>query len=175
MVIKPFSIPIDLFNTYAKGAKQLVVHEAFDKIWCSLEIFLWFTPYTTVRSTPLAGADIRTFFAPAVMCCWAFSLLVKIPVHSKTTSTSNSFQGKFSGFLSEVTLIGPVPTSRSLPLIITSLLRMPWTESYFNKCAFVSIGPKSLMPTTLILWFLFSIIDLSIFPVSYTHLRAHET
>ena len=96
-----------------------------------------------------------TFLAPAWICFPAEALSKKKPVHSKTTSTSNSFQGKFPGFLSAVTLIGPVPTSRSLTLVITSLLRMPWTESYFNKCAFVSIGPKSLMPTTLILSFLF--------------------
>ena len=44
-----------------------------------------------------AGADITTFLAPASIWAEAFSFEVKKPVHSKTTSTSNSFHGKFLG------------------------------------------------------------------------------
>jgi len=51
-------------------------------------------------SSPLAGADITTFFAPAVKCFEAPSLSLKIPVDSITTSTPKSFQGRLEGFLS---------------------------------------------------------------------------
>jgi hypothetical protein len=34
---------------------------------------LWLTPYTIVFKSPVAGAEIITFLAPASMCAWAFS------------------------------------------------------------------------------------------------------
>ena len=42
--------------------------------------FSWFTPMTTVMSSPLAGAEMMTFLAPAVMCPLAFSASVNRPV-----------------------------------------------------------------------------------------------
>ena len=61
----------------------------------------WLTPKTTVLSTPFPGADIKTLFAPASKCAPAASLDVNKPVHSKTISIPNLFQGKFFGSLSE--------------------------------------------------------------------------
>ena len=94
----PDSIPILSFNTFAIGAKQLVVQEALETIvWFFFNI-LWLTPYTIVASTSFPvpgeypGPEIRTFFAPALICNWASSLEVKWPVHSKTKSTPKSFQ-----------------------------------------------------------------------------------
>src|SRR3546814_8978706 len=68
------------------GARQLVVHDAFDTIVCSAVSFSWLTPNTTVRSTPLAGAEMRTRLAPALRCLLALSRSVKKPVHSSAIS-----------------------------------------------------------------------------------------
>jgi hypothetical protein len=69
VVIKPFSMPKVSLNTLANGARQLVVQDAFEMMWwlagsyrCSL------TPITKVASSPVAGAEMITFFAPASMC-----------------------------------------------------------------------------------------------------------
>ena len=56
-------------STFASGARQFVVHEAFEMIWCFAgSYFSSLTPRTTVMSGPLAGAVMITFFAPAAMC-----------------------------------------------------------------------------------------------------------
>ena len=47
-------------------------------------------------------AEMITFLAPPLMCSFAVSIVVKIPVHSATTSTSTSFHFKSAGFLSAV-------------------------------------------------------------------------
>jgi hypothetical protein len=56
-------------------------------------------------SSPLAGALMITFFAPAVMCALAFSASVKIPVDSRTMSTPRSPYGSAAGSFSLRTLI----------------------------------------------------------------------
>ena len=55
-------------------------------------------------------AETITFLAPAVRCAEAFSLLVKMPVHSSTMSTPRSLCGSSAGFLTAVTLNGLPPT-----------------------------------------------------------------
>ena len=55
-------------RAFAIGARQLVVHDAFDMI-VSLPVSVSsLTPKTTVGIFPLAGAEITTFLAPAVIC-----------------------------------------------------------------------------------------------------------
>ena len=54
-----------------------------------------------VLSTFVPGAEIITFLAPAFICPIAFSLEVKIPLHSKTISTFRDFQGRLFGSFSE--------------------------------------------------------------------------
>ena len=82
-----------------------------------------FTPTTWVgMSLPLAGAVIRTFFAPAVMCLPAPSLLRKTPVPSITRSTPISFHGSCRGSLLDTTVM-------SLPfteMVVSSLI---WTSA----------------------------------------------
>ena len=90
--------PILSFNGLTKGAKQLVVQEAFEMTVSEDFKILWLTPNTTVASTSLPpGAEMMTFFAPLLICAEAFSLEVKNPVHSNTTSTPNSPQGMSAG------------------------------------------------------------------------------
>src|SRR3989339_191633 len=84
------------------GAMQLVVQEALLITTAfSFGTLPQFTARTYVgTSDPLAGAEIITFFAPALTCNSAPTLSVKRPVHSITTSTFNLPQGKSDGSFS---------------------------------------------------------------------------
>ena len=89
MVMLPSLMPKLRCSTRATGARQLVVHEALDTMWCfSGSYWSWFTPMTMVMSSSLAGAVMMTFLAPLSMCTDAWEALRKIPVLSTTTSTS---------------------------------------------------------------------------------------
>ena len=57
-----------------------------------------------VRSSPVAGAEISTFLAPAETCARAASALVKKPVDSMTTSTPRSPHGRAPGSRLDSTL-----------------------------------------------------------------------
>lgn len=65
VVINPFSIPYLSFNTLAIGAKQLVVQEAPDITVSEPSNMSLFVLNTIVFKSPVAGADITTFLAPA--------------------------------------------------------------------------------------------------------------
>ncbi len=102
----PFSIPNASFRTLAKGARQLVVQLALLMMLCLAGSYMSsLTPRTMVMSSPLAGALMRTFLAPAAMWARAFSASVKRPVDSMTMSTPRSFQGSGAGSLIWRTLI----------------------------------------------------------------------
>src|SRR6187551_2943909 len=68
VLIKPSTIPNLSFNTLAIGARQFVVHDAFETIVCAEVNFLWFTPITKVGVSSFAGAEKTTFLAPAEIC-----------------------------------------------------------------------------------------------------------
>src|SRR5712671_5247791 len=105
VVIWPFTIPNVSWRTLATGPRQFVVQEALEMIVCFRgSYFSWLTPMTTVRSSFLAGAEMMTFLAPAVMWALAFSASVKRPVDSMTYSTSRAFQGSWAGSLMARTL-----------------------------------------------------------------------
>ena len=73
------------FSTLATGPRQLVVQDALETIlWFFGSYLSSFTPITIVMSSPLAGAEMMTFFAPASMCALALSASVKRPVDSIT-------------------------------------------------------------------------------------------
>src|SRR6188474_2492269 len=66
VVICPLTMPNESFSTFATGARQFVVHEAFETTWCFLGSYLSsFTPITSVMSSFFAGAEMMTFLAPA--------------------------------------------------------------------------------------------------------------
>lgn len=46
------------FNTLARGAKQLVVHEAFDRTWISLVYLSKLTPTTNIGASA-EGAELH--------------------------------------------------------------------------------------------------------------------
>ena len=72
-------MPNSSMNTLASGARQFVVQDAFEMIECTAGSYVpSLTPSTRVAtSSPVAGAEMTTFFAPAVMCLCAFSDFVK--------------------------------------------------------------------------------------------------
>src|SRR3954470_6505498 len=65
VVIRPLTMPNSSLSTFAIGARQLVVQDAFEMIVCAApSYFSWLTPSTTVMSSFLAGAEMMTFLAP---------------------------------------------------------------------------------------------------------------
>src|SRR3954470_1650475 len=64
VVIRPRLMPHLSLSTFARGARQFVVHDAFEMI-ASPAYFAWFTPNTNIGVSSLEGAEMITFFAPA--------------------------------------------------------------------------------------------------------------
>ena len=124
------------------------MQEAFETTRWSFVSSCWLTPKTTVRSAPSQGAETSTRLAPAARCAEAFSLVVKMPVHSSAISTPSALCGRSLGSRTAVTLIGPRPTSIVSPETVTVPGKRPWTLSKRKRCALVSTGPRSLIATT---------------------------
>ncbi len=119
--MKPCSMPKASSRTLAIGATQFVVHEAFEITWWVAGSYLSsFTPSTTVRSSPLAGAEMITFCAPASRCFAAVSRDVNSPVDSITISTPRSFHGRFAGSRSARTRSSSPSISMPLSVAFTS-------------------------------------------------------
>ena len=71
------SMPNSSLTTLARGAKQLVVHEALETTFMSEWSSMWFTPMTNVGVTSsLPGAVRMTFFAPPLKWREAFSVVL---------------------------------------------------------------------------------------------------
>ncbi len=74
VVMKPALMPNFSSSSLTMAAMELVVQEPADTILSEAFRILWFTPNTTVGVTSsLAGAEIRTFLAPALRWAWDFS------------------------------------------------------------------------------------------------------
>ena len=65
MVMRPDLMPKVSWMTLTTGARQLVVQLAFETILWLFSSLPLLTPRTTVMSSSLAGAEIRTRLAPA--------------------------------------------------------------------------------------------------------------
>ncbi len=76
-------------------------------------------PMQMVMSSPLAGAEITTFFAPPTRWPLAFSASVKSPVDSITTSTPTDPQAILAGSRSANTLMVRPSILTSLPTAST--------------------------------------------------------
>ena len=131
--IKPHSTPKLSLRTLTIGARQLVVHDALESVFSFPVRTLSLTPMTIVASrSPLAGADRMTFLAPDTARCFSSdSRLVKMPVDSKTISTS--LHG-MSGILGVACIAMRFPlTTRVLSSTAISPLKRPCTESYLSR------------------------------------------
>ena len=143
VVIRPVSIPIpSLRSTCTTGARQLVVQDAFEMISCFAASYsLSLTPITMVFTSPLPGAEMITFLAPAAKWPFAFSESVNKPVDSITYSTPSSFQGSCEGsfvaaihFVLKPLTTKTSSTSTAAPLFSVErfAFNLPWTESYLS-------------------------------------------
>src|SRR3954469_20587202 len=135
-------------SSFATGARQLVVHDGLEMtVWFSLSYASKFTPRTRVQSGPLAGAEMMTFFAPALRCFAALSRSVKRPVDSITTSAPTSDHGRSAGSRSAKTLSSLPSTTIASSVCSTVPLNGPRIESYFRRWASVLVSVMSLTPT----------------------------
>src|SRR6516225_9813237 len=98
-------------------------------------------------SSPLAGAEMITFRAPAVRCAAAASREVNLPVDSITTSTPSSPQGSAAGSRSAKIRISWSPTRMTSSSAVTSTSSVPSTVSYFSRCALVAGLVRSFAAT----------------------------
>merc|ERR1712182_136118 len=64
VVIRPSTMPNLSFTTLANGARQFVVHDAFDTTWMSDLYSVWFTPQTNIGTSSFGGAEMTTFLQP---------------------------------------------------------------------------------------------------------------
>src|SRR3954467_8174864 len=149
VVMNPRSIPKLSSKTLLIGARQLVVQLALEITSCFFGSYLsWLIPNASVKSWPLAGAEMITFFAPAAMCFCASTRLVNRPEHSSTMSQPCCLWGSSDGSRLAVTAIFlPLTTMASSSASILPS-KIPCTESYLKRCARVLGLSMSLMWTT---------------------------
>src|SRR6266568_7951515 len=96
--MEPFLILKFSWTTFATGARQLVVQDALEMMWCFAgSYFLSFTPSTTVMSSFFAGAEMMTFFTKPFKCFLASSALVNNPVDSTTICAPREDQSIVAG------------------------------------------------------------------------------
>merc|ERR1719201_3219498 len=62
VVIRPSTMPYSSSMIFASGARQLVVHDALERIF-SLSYFMWLTDITNIGASA-EGAEMMTFLAP---------------------------------------------------------------------------------------------------------------
>src|SRR3989344_6846132 len=107
VVIIAFSMPKLVSKIAITGVMEFVVQEALLITSPAVSILSSLTPSTIVSaSSPLAGALMMTFLAPASMWALALAGSVNRPVDSITTATPRSFHGSLAGSFSDKTLIG---------------------------------------------------------------------
>src|SRR5215472_6892160 len=135
-------------TTLATGARQFVVHDALEIMWCFAASYLpSFTPRTIVMSSFLAGAEMMTFLTGPRRWAFAFSASVNFPVDSITSCAPTDSQLMAAGSFSEKTLIAlPLMLMESLPALI-SCFRLPRIESYLRRCASVAGLVRSFTAT----------------------------
>src|SRR5437016_9170584 len=136
------------FNTLATRARQLVVHDALEMMWCAAGSYLEsLTPRTMVMSSSLAGAEMMTFLTGPRRCFLAWSASVNLPVDSITTWAPMDCQLMAAGSFSENTRNGRPSMLMVSPEDLMSCLRFPKMESYFSRWARVAGLVRSLTAT----------------------------
>ena len=96
---------------------------------------------TTVMSSPLAGAEMMTFLAPAARWPLAFSASVKSPVDSMTIWTPSAAHGSSAGVLALTTLMSWPLTTRTSSSVFSGAdflddtvpAKRPCVESYLSR------------------------------------------
>ena len=111
-------------RTFAIGARQFVVQDALETTFMSGVYLSRLTPQTNIGAS-LDGAEMTTFFAPALMCASAFAVSVKTPVDSTTYSAPTSPHGISSGFIFAKNLTSLPSTMIELSVNLMSPLYWP--------------------------------------------------
>eukprot|EP01139_Manchomonas_bermudensis_P023395 Amastigsp_a841075_1883.p2 type:complete len:181 gc:universal Amastigsp_a841075_1883:660-1202(+) len=83
VVMSPSSTPNASSMTLTSGARQLVVHDAFETTFIELWYVFSLTPQTNIGAS-FDGAEMITFLAPPRRCADALSTSVNTPVDSTT-------------------------------------------------------------------------------------------
>src|SRR5690606_38824360 len=149
VVMRPRSMPSVSLSTLTIGARQLVVHEAMEMMWCAAGSYRsWLTPSTRVTSSFFAGAEMITFLAPPSRCARALVASVNSPVDSITMSAPTSPHGSFAGSRSLNARTTLPATVISPPSAFTSYGSRPRMLSYLSRWAMVAGSPRSLNATT---------------------------
>src|ERR1041385_4084574 len=122
-------VPLWILNlscsTLATGARQLVVHEAFETTWCFAGSYLpSLTPRTIVMSSFFAGAEMMTFFTGPRRCFFACSASLNLPVDSITTCAPTDSQLMAAGSFSEKTLTALPSIVMESPVALMSCFRL---------------------------------------------------
>merc|ERR1719238_544820 len=73
VVIRPWTMVYSSWMILASGARQLVVHEAFESTLMSGVYLVWLTPITNIGASA-EGAEMMTFLAPPFKCMLALSI-----------------------------------------------------------------------------------------------------
>ena len=116
-------MPNASFSTLAIGARQFVVHDAFEMTVCASASYTSsFTPMQIVASASPVGAEMMTRLAPPSRCAAAFSRAVNSPVDSITTSTPWSPHGISAG-LALLELLDLAAVDREAVVAVLDLVR----------------------------------------------------
>ena len=147
--MRPCSSTKASFSTFAIGARQLVVQDAFEITVCRAASYTAsFTPMQMVASASPLGAEMITRPTLPPRCPAAFSRAVNRPVDSITTSTSWSVHGISAGSMTSSLRISrpSIEMPSSVPWM--SLGRVPPTESCLSRNATVWLSPMGSLTAT---------------------------
>merc|ERR1740131_846281 len=115
--MSPLSTPKQSCSTFVMGARQLVVHDAFEMI-CSFDSYASVFTFMQNMGAVLDGAEITTF--------------LDTPVHSATNTAPCSAHGMSFGSRWLLTTILCPLMMRFLPSVSTWPSKRPCAESYLN-------------------------------------------
>merc|ERR1719311_1932484 len=111
--MRPSTMPLFSCTIFASGARQLVVHDALERMLMSLVYAVWLTDITNIGASA-DGAEMITFLAPPLRWADALSMTVKMPVDSQTMSEPVSPHGTSSGLRTAKNLMDLPSTMRVL-------------------------------------------------------------
>ena len=135
-------------STLATGARQLVVQDAFEMMWCFAGSYLSsLTPSTNVMSGFFAGRGDDDLLGAGREVLGRAVASVKRPVHSSTMSTPSSFHGQLRRVLDRGTLNSSPVDDDAVAVALTSCVEVAEDESYFSRCASVLASVRSLTAT----------------------------
>ena len=105
VVIQPLLMPNDSCSTFATGARQFVVHDAFEMMWWVPGVVLVLVHAEDDRQVrALRRRGDHDLLRARLPDAWPrASRLVKRPVDSNTTSTPSDFHGSCAGSLTDST------------------------------------------------------------------------